>query len=42
MKLLSFGEDEGAGEDEEPVVFKKKGIVRPDCKLYHTFGWKEL
>lgn len=42
MKLLSFGEDEGAGEDEEPVLFKKKGIVRPDCKLYHAFGWKEL
>ncbi|KAF9219956.1 cyclophilin-like protein [Gyrodon lividus] len=31
VKLLSFGDDEGAGaEDEEPVVFKKKDIVRPD------------
>ena len=41
MKLLSFGEDEGAREDEEPVIFKKKGIVRPDCKLYCTFNSKE-
>lgn len=31
MKLLSFGEDEGAAEDE-PVIFKKKPIVRPDCE----------
>ena len=31
MKLLSFGADEDAGEDEEEVVFKKKSIVRPDC-----------
>ncbi|KII87131.1 hypothetical protein PLICRDRAFT_55168 [Plicaturopsis crispa FD-325 SS-3] len=31
VKLLSFGDDEGAAEEEsEPVVFKKKGIVRPD------------
>jgi hypothetical protein len=31
VKLLSFGADEDAGEDDEPVVFKKKSIVRPDC-----------
>ena len=31
MKLLSFGADEDAGEDEETVVFEKKSIVRPDC-----------
>ncbi|KAF8842324.1 cyclophilin-like protein [Paxillus ammoniavirescens] len=31
VKLLSFGDGEGAGaEDEEPVVFKKKHIARPD------------
>ena len=30
VKLLSFGTDEG-GADEEPIVFKKKPIVRPDC-----------
>ncbi|KAL4252147.1 hypothetical protein ABKN59_001703 [Abortiporus biennis] len=29
VKLLSFGDDEG-GEEEEPVAFKKKPIVRPD------------
>ncbi|KZT70843.1 cyclophilin-like protein [Daedalea quercina L-15889] len=29
VKLLSFGADEG-GEEEEPVTFKKKPIVRPD------------
>ena len=35
VKLLSFGADEG-GEEEEPVTFKKKPIVRPDCKsLYY-------
>ena len=28
VKLLSFGGDEEA--EEEPVVFKKKPIVRPD------------
>ena len=31
VKLLSFGADEG-GEEEEPVTFKKKPIVRPDRK----------
>jgi hypothetical protein len=31
VKLLSFGADEDAGEDDEAVVFKKKSIVRPDC-----------
>lgn len=31
VKLLSFGDDEGAAEEAEPVTFKKKGIVRPDC-----------
>ena len=35
MKLLSFGADEDAGEDEETVVFKKKSIVRPDCKFHN-------
>ncbi|KAF8815166.1 cyclophilin-like protein [Phlegmacium glaucopus] len=30
VKLLSFGADEDAGEDDEVVVFKKKSIVRPD------------
>ncbi|KAI0825727.1 cyclophilin-like domain-containing protein [Irpex lacteus] len=30
VKLLSFGADEGAEEEEEPVTFKKKPIVRPD------------
>ncbi|KAI0085779.1 cyclophilin-like domain-containing protein [Irpex rosettiformis] len=30
VKLLSFGGDEGAEEEEEPVTFKKKPIVRPD------------
>ena len=30
VKLLSFGADEEA--EEEPVVFKKKPIVRPDRK----------
>lgn len=29
VKLLSFGADEAA--EEEPVVFKKKAIFRPDC-----------
>ncbi|KAG9223848.1 hypothetical protein CCMSSC00406_0007710 [Pleurotus cornucopiae] len=29
-KLLSFGADEDGAEEEEPVVFKKKNIVRPD------------
>ncbi|KAH9839989.1 cyclophilin-like protein [Rhodofomes roseus] len=29
VKLLSFGADEG-GEEEEPITFKKKPIVRPD------------
>lgn len=29
VKLLSFGEDEGGEEEEEPVVFKK-AIFRPD------------
>ena len=34
VKLLSFGGDEDA--EEEPVVFKKKSIVRPDraCHIY--------
>jgi len=31
VKLLSFGDDEGATEETEPVTFKKKGIFRPDC-----------
>lgn len=31
MKLLSFGADEDAGEDDEAVVLQKKPIVRPDC-----------
>ena len=30
VKLLSFGADEGAEEEEEPVVFRKKPIARPD------------
>ncbi|KAL0953337.1 hypothetical protein HGRIS_004582 [Hohenbuehelia grisea] len=30
VKLLSFGADEDGEEPEEPVTFKKKGIVRPD------------
>ncbi|KAF8993447.1 cyclophilin-like domain-containing protein, partial [Cyathus striatus] len=30
VKLLSFGADEEATEDNEPVVFKKKAIFRPD------------
>ena len=34
VKLLSFGADEG-GEEEEPVTFKKKPIVRPDCELLY-------
>ena len=29
---MSFGADEDAVE-EEPVVFKKKPIVRPDCAI---------
>ncbi len=33
VKLLSFGADEGAEEEEEPVTFKKKPIVRPDCQF---------
>lgn len=31
VKLLSFGDDEEATDQAEPVNFKKKGIVRPDC-----------
>lgn len=31
VKLLSFADDEGAADEEEPIVFKKKAIVRPDC-----------
>jgi hypothetical protein len=34
VKLLSFGDDEGATEETEPVTFKKKGVFRPDC-AYH-------
>lgn len=34
VKLLSFGADEG-GEEEEPVTFKKKPIVRPDRESCH-------
>ncbi|KAF8877914.1 cyclophilin-like domain-containing protein [Infundibulicybe gibba] len=30
VKLLSFGADEDAGGEDEPVVFKKKAIFRPD------------
>ena len=29
-KLLSFGGEDG--EEEEPISFKKKPLVRPDCK----------
>ena len=36
VKLLSFGADEDATEQSEPVTFKKKAIVRPDCGF---FGW---
>lgn len=32
VKLLSFGGDEGE-EEEQPVIFRKKPIVRPDCQL---------
>ena len=32
VKLLSFGADEGVEEEDEPTTFKKKPIVRPDCK----------
>lgn len=33
VKLLSFGDDEGAeAEDGESVVLKKKDIARPDCQ----------
>jgi hypothetical protein len=33
VKLLSFaGEDGDRSDEEEPVVFKKKSIVRPDCE----------
>ncbi|KIP03434.1 hypothetical protein PHLGIDRAFT_31807 [Phlebiopsis gigantea 11061_1 CR5-6] len=35
VKLLSFGADEGEAE-EEPVVFKKKPIVRPDLLDVYT------
>lgn len=31
VKLLSFGVDEG--DEEEAIAFKKKPIVRPDCRL---------
>lgn len=32
VKLLSFGDDEGAeDEDGEAIVQKKKDIARPDC-----------
>ncbi|KAG6811073.1 hypothetical protein H0H92_009101 [Tricholoma furcatifolium] len=31
VKLLSFGADEG-GEEEEPVIFQKKSIYRPDLE----------
>ena len=34
-KLLSFQDDEAA--DEEPVVFKKKAIVRPDREWFYNF-----
>ena len=31
VKLLSFaGEDGDRSDEEEPVIFKKKSIVRPD------------
>lgn len=35
MGLLSFA-DGGEGEEEEPVVFKKKPMVRPDRELSYT------
>ena len=35
VKLLSFGGEEEA--EEEPVVFKKKPIVRPDCESAACF-----
>jgi len=31
-KLLSFGGEDGEEEEEEPTSFKKKPLVRPDCK----------
>ena len=31
-KLLSFGDEDGEEEGEEPTFFKKKPLVRPDCK----------
>ena len=31
IKLLSFGGEDGE-EEEEPTSFKKKPLVRPDCK----------
>ncbi|KAH7922333.1 cyclophilin-like protein [Leucogyrophana mollusca] len=30
VKLLSFADDKGTAEENEPVIFKKKAIVRPD------------
>jgi len=37
VKLLSFGDDDGATEEAEPSTFKKRGIVRPDCAFYLNF-----
>jgi peptidyl-prolyl cis-trans isomerase SDCCAG10 len=37
VKLLSFADDEDAAEEAEPVTFKKKGIVRPDCVYQLNF-----
>ena len=37
IKLLSFDDDEGATEEAEPVVFKKRSIVPPD-RMYHLIS----
>jgi hypothetical protein len=42
VKLLSFGDDEGATEETEPVTFKKKGIFRPDCAYQLNFRFTFL
>jgi hypothetical protein len=35
-KLLSFSNEDGGEEEEEPTSFKKKPLVRPDCKFEAT------
>lgn len=35
-KLLSFGNEDGGEEEEESTSFKKKPLVRPDCKFEAT------